>query len=177
MNALRQEYKESYEAELTKKGELDDAISHPITIITAFAAALFFVFSGFTDPFSYVHLAETLIGLIIIVLIGDAIYSLVHLHHDHEYAYTPTPEQLEKYRKELTEFHTDEKKITSEQIDEKVLSYIYEAYIQAAGRNALVNQTRSGYLYDARKALVRALPLVLLLGALKIGTEYFALLR
>ncbi|MGO4682348.1 hypothetical protein [Hyphomicrobium sp. 2TAF46] len=176
MNPLKREYKELYEAELTKRGELNDAISQPITIITAFGAALLFVFSGFTNPFSYVHIVETLIGIIVTFLMGDAIYSLAHSHHDHEYAYTPTPVQLEDYRLSLNDYYAGEK-IAADQIDDKVLSYIYEAYIQAASRNAQVNQLRSAYLYDARKALVRALPLVLLLGALKIGTDYFALLQ
>lgn len=172
---LSKEYKELYLSELVRREELNAAVDRPIAIITAFCGILYFSVGSFRFPLSAFQGAQLTLAVIAGALMLAVIACVVRSYYGHVYGYVPTPSELEAYRKSLESYYADDASVSAQNIQEKVLAYIYEAYVAGAHQNALINVERGAWLHRAKTALMLfALPLIIVLGILRIMSNMLA---
>lgn len=174
-NDLNKEYKELYLSELARREELNKAVDRPIAIITAFAGIVYFSVGGFRLPLSAFQGAQLTLAVLAGMLLISAIVCIVCSYYGRVYGYVPTPSELENYRKSLTTYYADDNSVSAADIEEKVLDYVYEAYVTGAHQNASINVERGAWLHRAKTLLVIfALPLIIVLGVLRIISNMMA---
>lgn len=165
---LRNEYKALCNAEVGRRDELNKAVDRPIAIITALLGGIYFGLSDLAAPVTIMQCLRALVGLVAGTLLGFAIYSLIRSMYRHTYGFMATPRTLEEYRSKLEAYHREHLPCPPEEIERKVLAHVHALYVESGHQNALINDERSGHLYNVKRVLVWAVPTVSVLLLLKI---------
>lgn len=168
MTPLAAEYKEFYARELQRREELNSSIERPMAIITALVGIMYYCMHDLPGQLTTLTAMQIIVGTAAAFLLAIAIIEIVWSNYDHTYGFIPTPASLEDYRRKLTEYHTHDRKLSAEKIEQKVLEYIYTTYAEAGHQNANINDQRSAHLHRAKKSIIFALPVICLLVALRI---------
>jgi hypothetical protein len=155
-------YKEIYNRERDRRFVLDNAISQPITISSALAALLYFLYSKTT-------LAEcSLLNYVIIALLVAAFLFFIRclfflaksfnkLIDGFEYEELPTTTDIRKYQEGIKKYNA-----TAEEQDMSFEVYLIDNYVKCADSYIKINDTRSLHLYHAKKAMIIALGITIL---------------
>lgn len=174
MTPLTAEYKDFYARELERREELNGSIERPMAIITALGGLLYFCLHDLPSQLSLLTVLAILVGVSAGVLLIAAVVEIVKSNYDHTYGFAPTPNALEDYRRSLTQYHLEYCELPPDKIEQRVLEYVYAAYAEAGHQNAGINDQRSAHLHRAKKRIIYALPVILVLGALRIvGSSQF----
>jgi hypothetical protein len=180
ISALKQEYKELYLREVSKRELLNNAMGLPISLIGAFGSVLYLVVreikSEIRAPITCLQIIELSLAAIASVLIACAIYNLVRSYFGYPYLLPPTPIQLEQHNQKLVEYYASKGSAERDSIDGEVLEYIFETYIKGAHENAAKNAARSDHMYRSKQLIVAALIPIVLLGLFRATSglgQYF----
>lgn len=120
------------------------------------------------------------IGLLILlscagILLFTAIYFIKRAYFNHSYHYLPTSMQLESYRHNLESYYKQrlDKPIALQTAQEETIQYLTDTFAKAAHENALVNETRTRFLFWANASLSGALLLLMLGGVATLVNQYW----
>lgn len=150
---LDDEYlKERYDFELERKDKLTDALAFPVGILTALTGGVALLAQNFSYKTGGITTA------FISIVVGDffaflvCVVFLVIAYHSREYRYIERLKELYAHLHKLREYYSDGPGDEgAEELFEEQFRY---RIIEAADRNALSNDKRTGYLERARFWLI-----------------------
>lgn len=164
-NPIQTEYKYHYNKELNRKNELNNAIDRPIGIITLYSAVMYYLFKNITPSPTYLVVFQVSMLIVALLFLSYAIVLLIQVYLGHEYRVHATPNENEKYHKELLDYHDGDDKAAKAEL----LDSIYDSYAKAATMNAKVNEYRANKLYKATKTIIWIIPIIVIAGLVQIA--------
>ena len=152
-------YKELYFREFDDRNNLNDAISLPISIISALLAGVFYLVTSF--DFSKDLSADNIFFLIpltiCVLLTYGSIYYLIlsytSFRGKYDFIGLPYAEELNKYNIKLTT-QSMKKNNSSEEGEKAFEEYLLKKYVEYADRNTRVNDKRRGLFLRSKRMLI-----------------------
>ena len=149
---LFQFYKESYYHEIGRKDEIRKQLGLAIAVLALLGnSAYYYLFKFQFFPFSFAHLGFYVPFFLGILFAFIAFFYLLrYIFQGREYAYIPTTEEI---RDVIDKFE----KANQTESDENVVRNFYiqnlsKQYSEAATRNQLNNEKRTGYVFSSLRA-------------------------
>ena len=150
-------YKEFYFKELDSRNELNNSLSLPIGLITAFIAGLFYLVTNFNYTYS------TLLTLLFLVSLAfglgylvASIYNLIKAYTDYPRGYTYSiladTNDIDSYYQELKKFYADSQQ--PDTTDKEFEEYILHEIIKNTGDNQKNNKRKNKFRYNCEKNLI-----------------------
>jgi uncharacterized membrane protein YeaQ/YmgE (transglycosylase-associated protein family) len=172
--SLGNTYKELYEFELSRKGDLTSALSLPTGVVSVVIGALVFMARELHPPFGWLEQIQLgLIGIAAaacVFVIGNLCNSL----YNFAYGYLPTPGHLKDYRDQLSAFHVGQGRSpidAAAQAEIETLEYIDEQYVVNADRNLANNDVKSAALHNAHTSLIVSIVFTMLAGGFFVANS------
>lgn len=153
MNTRFEYYKREYLFQLERRNEFQGRFTLPFTIVVALIGGASYLLRHAAN----VPVAHFVFGVSVIVYLVALLLAITHLvraYHGHQYAYVPTPKQLEEYRSKLEDYYSGYG--VKGQPDFTFNKALLEHYLEATEHNTKVNDLRSGYLHKATNCLIIA---------------------
>lgn len=152
------EYAQShYFAEIERKRELNSNVSTPVTLASAYAAAILTMVGSMKIPISCPKVFVLVgCGLAALALLC-ALYFLFRSYVGHAYLYVATPDCVQNWRDSASAGGW-----TGEALDNATEGMLATEYANATAHNAAVNDRKSGFLHKANLSLGAVLILLIL---------------
>jgi hypothetical protein len=154
-------YKEHYFFEINRRDQLTSQLSIPIGILTilgGLGAYLANTISICSKDMKIVFIAILAISTLFFII---TIYYLIRSYYGYTYRYIPTPKEIDDYRKQLKEYH-ERVGNSEEQVIIEIKEFLTERYAISTHKNTWNNDSKSGFLHKANKALIYTLVSLLL---------------
>src|SRR3970040_158064 len=147
------EPKERYAAEFEHRERLRNAVNIPLGVLIVFGGILGTMYRGYGfAPGLLTWLFLWPFTAAIYFFLRTAFY-LIRSYHGHTYKTLPLAQELDEYRRILVEWHTEFAE--GQQAGEsEYTQYVADCLAKAADHNAVVNATKSEYLFRANTALI-----------------------
>jgi len=171
---IRDYYKEHYFLEATRKGELTNALSLPLGILSLLIGGLMIVAQGIHLPLNKVAIFLLVLIAIAAIFILRTIYFLIRSYYNYEYGYVPTPLEIKTYKEELYTYYVslgDSPADAVKKADSEALQHVDSEYAAHADRNAKNNNRKSSFIHNANSSLIGAIIVTLTVGATYIVTS------
>lgn len=147
---------EHYFAEIERKKELNSNVSTPVTLASAYAAAILTMVGSIRTPISCLDVSVLIgCGLAALALLC-ALYFLLRSYVGHAYMYVATPDCVQNWRQSASAGGW-----TGKALDDATEGMLATEYANAAAHNAGVNDRKSGFLHQANLSLGAVLVLLI----------------
>ncbi|MGB4765335.1 MAG: hypothetical protein WBH09_00315 [Rugosibacter sp.] len=171
---IRDYYKEHYFLEATRKGELTNALSLPLGILSL-------LIGGLTVVAKEIHLPLNNVSVLLLALIAAAaifilraVYFLIRSYYNYEYGHVPTPLEIKTYKEGLIAYYVSLGDSTEDAIkkaDSEALQHIDSEYAAHADRNAKNNNRKSSFIHNANSSIIGAIIFTFAVGSTHIVTS------
>jgi hypothetical protein len=171
---IRDYYKEHYFLESTRKGELTNALSLPLGILSLLIGGLMIVAQGIHLPLNDVAIFLLVLMAVAAIFILRTIYFLIRSYYNYEYGYVPTPLEIKTYKEGLFTYYVslgDSPEDAIKKADSEALQHVDSEYAAHADRNAKNNNRKSSFIHNANSSLIGAIIVTLTVGATYIVTS------
>ena len=159
-------YKEKYYKEFERRNRLEDSLNFPFGIVSALSAIWFYYISNFQfgiDGYNRILFISLMSASIVLILIS--IVNLLNSYHTlskrYQWGYLPDADTVEKYSKDLEEWHTK----NSSSVDEakkEFEDYLITKFNEASSLDSYQNKRKSAYLHWGKTFLYYSVSALLL---------------
>ncbi len=171
---IRDYYKEHYFLEATRKGELNNALSLPLGILSLLIGGLIIVAQGIHLPLNDVTIILIVMMTVGAIFILRTICFLIRSYYNYEYGYVPTALEIKIFKEELLAFYIslgDSPEDAIKKADSEALQHVDSEYAAHADRNAKNNNRKSSFIHNANSSLIGTIVVTLTVGAIYIVTS------
>lgn len=169
-------YKEIYQKEIERRGELNNDVSIPIGIISILATGYFFYISNFDFKLYdnlLLHKLNTLFFVILltigVIILLKSIYFLLKSYtlfrKKNIYYYLASPNEIEKYYCDYEKYFIDTGSLSDEaklKANDELEKYFILAYNRTSMNNTSINDERATYLHNSKRYIVYSLIILLI---------------
>ena len=153
-------YRDLYFHEMERRDRLNSNLNFPVGLITLLSGAALVFYKA--AEFEHSIFDKTLLALLAVTAfcLVTASYFLIRVYWGHGYMHMPYAEDLHSYKRELKDHYISQKE-TGEESEAKsqfeLASYVEGEFSKNAKFNAVVNDTKSAFLFKANAFIISSI--------------------